>query len=134
MHEEKATEGQVDRLGKRQILDGLGQGEDLGVLGRRLGNEITGSRVDVDGVDATVSADDLAEGDRHVAETGTDIDATPPWPHAEARQCGGQRSPVDVVTQVPHVAENVVSHAPSLAHLLSLRGPGCRLAAVPDRS
>jgi hypothetical protein len=68
---------------------------------RRLGDLVAGHRVAVDGVHPTVPPDDLGQGDRDVASARTDVHAGPTRADPQAVQGGGQRSPVDVVSQSP---------------------------------
>ena len=108
VQEEEPAEGQVDRLGQAQVLAGLGDGQHLAVGGRRRGHLVPGGRVGVDGVDAAVVADDLGQGDRHVAPAGADVDAGPARADPQPVEGGGQGPPVDVVPQAaqfhrPHV-------------------------------
>ncbi len=98
MEEKEAAERQINRLGQREVFYGLGQSEDLGVGGRSGGNEVTSGGIDVDGIDTTLSTDDLAEGDGHVTEAGADVDASPAGTNPEPSHGGGQWAPVDVVT------------------------------------
>jgi hypothetical protein len=99
--QEESTKSEVDLLGKEKIFAGLGDRDDLGLatLGGRRRHFVASSRVAVDGVDPAASADELAEGDRDVTGTGTDVDATPPRTKAEAIERGLQRTPIDVVSQ-----------------------------------
>ena len=99
MEQEEAAEGEVDRLGEDQVLAGLGDGQHLAVRGGRLGHQVPGAGVAVDGVDPPVAADHLGQGHRDVAPAGAHIDAPPTRADAQPLQGGGQRPAVDVVAQ-----------------------------------
>ena len=101
MEEEEPAEGQVDRLGKLQVLAGLCDGQHLAVGRGRLRHLITCHRVAVHRVDPTVAAHDLGQRHRHVTAAGTHVDAGPPGPDAQAVEGGGQRPSVHVVPQAP---------------------------------
>ncbi len=99
VQQQEAAERQVDRLGQAQVLAGLGDGQHLAVGGGGRGHLVPGRRVGVDGVDPAVVADDLGQGDRHVAPAGAHVDTGPARSDPQPVEGGGERSPVDVVAQ-----------------------------------
>ena len=102
VEQQEAAEGEVDLLGQREVLAGLGQRDHLRVRGRGARHLVAGQRVAVDGVDAPVAADHLGQGHRDVAAAGADVGAPPPrleaqplaapWPAAGGRRRRAARS------------------------------------------
>jgi hypothetical protein len=118
VQQEEAAEGQVDLFGKTEVLPGLGDGHHLAVGCRRLGHLVPGHRVAVHGIDPPALAHDLGQGHRHVATTGPDIGAGPSGSDSQSFQRGGERPPVDVVSQAPelHAARLPVGTMPARGH------------------
>jgi hypothetical protein len=67
VQEQEAAVGEIDGLGKEQVLNGLGEGEDLGKLGCLLRDGIAGRWIDVDGVDAACAPNPVGQLDCHVS-------------------------------------------------------------------
>jgi hypothetical protein len=83
MEKQKATVGQINRFRKREIFDTLGERDDLGILSGGLGDGITSSRIDINGVDAPVTANNAAQLNRYVTPACADVSAAPSWTDAE---------------------------------------------------
>ena len=123
MQEEEAAEGEVDRLGQREVLARLGQRDDLRMRrrSRSPGHFVPGQRVAVDCVDAPVAADHLGQRDRYVSAAGTDVGAAPAEADAEALQRGGQWPPVDVVAETLQLTHEAGPHPPAPSRPRTLR-------------
>jgi hypothetical protein len=104
MEQQETAEGQIDLFGEDQVLSGLGQGDDLGVGGRTVGDLVARERIAVHGVDAAVAPDHFGQCHRDVAPSGADVETAPTRPQPEPVQRGDQRPAIDVVTQTGELA------------------------------
>ncbi len=120
VHEDEPAEGEIDRFGEEEILGRLGDGEDLALAGGGGGGggRVAGPGIAVDGVHPSVPADDLGQGDAHVAPAGAHVGAQPTLAEAEAVEGGHQGTAVDVA------AEGELEHL----------GADVRLPPVRDRA
>jgi len=110
MEKEEPAVGEVDLLGQDQVLDRLGQCDHLGIGSGALGDEVPRGGIDVDGVDAPVAPDEVAELDGDVPGPGADVDAAPARADSEPFKRGGERSTIDVVAQTLEFADGVARH------------------------
>ena len=108
VEQQEAAEGQVDLFGQDQVLARLGQGDHLGVGGRRARHLVAGQGVAVHGVDPSLAPDHFGQGHRDVPASGAHVEAAPARAQAEPVQGGGQRPAVDVVAQTLELAHAVL--------------------------
>jgi hypothetical protein len=99
VEEQEPAEGQIHRYRQAEFFAGLGDGEDLGECCGSGGDGIPSAGVNVNGEDSPRCPHDFSECHRDLAASGADVSTGPTFTELDALECGGQWSPIDVVSQ-----------------------------------